>query len=353
MGFCGFIFRSSGYTIIVLIAILVYFHIECMNEEQEDAKFTDKFDPKVTDAVAKLTFAKKDTTNKIHLGLGFMFSQWAPCPVKKFVNFLSPAGFKLENGENKTIDILDARKKSPGPFDKTGFTLITLDKESVTKDWRTQLQNDPNADVKHFTKEMEPHIRKLYPNVKRIEWTHNVIRGGNKPGDQPPALISHLDYHQDKDLRVEFHKNRPALPEWLTRLTNKTESNYLMGLFDTENEKFKVMLGVWKPISPEKVCDKPLAVMDARTFKPEFQTRSELSMNLLAFTFNNLGGGIAYSPEQKWYYYSFQSTKEVLVFHQYTEGKFFANPHTSFLNKNCPKDTQSRQSVELRVALFF
>ena len=51
--------------------------------------------------------------------------------------------------------------------------------------------------------------------------------------------------------------------------------------------------------------------------------------------------------------YPFQNTREVLIFHQYSKGKFFANPHTSFLNRNCPEDTETRMSVEMRLALFF
>ena len=102
-----------------------------------------------------------------------------------------------------------------------------------------------------------------------------------------------------------------------------------------------------------QICDRPLAVMDASTFEPKFQTRMEFLVNIFLFWFNNLGGGIAYSPKQKWYYYPFQTEKEVLIFHQYSKGKFLANPHTSFLNKNCPENTESRVSVEARVALFF
>ena len=81
--------------------------------------------------------------------------------------------------------------------------------------------------------------------------------------------------------------------------------------------------------------------------------RLVVSISFGIITFHNLAGGIKYSPKQKWYYYSFQNDKEVLVFHQYSRGKFFANAHGSFLNKNCPEDTEPRVSVEMRVALFF
>ena len=197
---------------------------------------------------------------------------------------------------------------------------------------------------------MEPHLRKLYPKVKRFEWTVNVVRGGNQPGDQPPGLGPHLDYHQDDKTRKEFHKENPPLPKWMNTLT---EPDMLMGAFDNEDSKLGVLLGVWKPISPHEICDKPLAVMDARTFSKDYLSINQLAVDFGLATFNNLNGAIAFSPEQKWYYYAYQNVREVLVFHQYSKDKFFANPHTAFINKNCPKDTQNRISVEFRVGLFF
>ena len=97
-----------------------------------------------------------------------------------------------------------------------------------------------------------------------------------------------------------------------------------MGSMDTDELKLGALLGVWKPLIP-KVCDWPLAVMDASTFDAEHLIPSRNSISFGIFTFHNLAGGIKYSPKQKWYYYSFQNDKEVLVFHQYSRGKFFAN----------------------------
>ena len=133
---------------------------------------------------------------------------------------------------------------------------------------------------------------------------------------------------------------------------NNSEADILMGSMDTESLKLGALLGVWKPLVP-KVCDWPLAVLDASTFDAEHSTPSRYSINFGLFTVHNLGGGILYYPDQKWYYYSFQSDKEVLVFHHYSRGKFFANAHGSFSNKNCPEDTEPRVSVEMKAALFF
>ena len=59
--------------------------------------------------------------------------------------------------------------------------------------------------------------------------------------------------------------------------------------------------------------------MDARTFQPKNQIPLSLHINLLVAIFHNLGALISYDPSQKWYYYSRQSTTEVLVFHQYSK----------------------------------
>ena len=57
---------------------------------------------------------------------------------------------------------------------------------------------------------MNPHLQKLYPKVKKIHWTYNVVRGGNKFGDHPRAAGPHLDYYQDDKMRLEFHKEYPV-----------------------------------------------------------------------------------------------------------------------------------------------
>ena len=208
------------------------------------------------------------------------------------------------------------------------------------------LQINSSADIINFHKQMEPYLLKLYPQTKRFLWTSNVIRGGDQPGDAPPAIDTpHLDLHQNDTARVIFHKTDAAFPG--------SEADILLGNKDDEDSKLAVILGLWKPIHPDTVCDHPLAVMDARTFSEEDLFPLKLHINFLFATLNNLNGAINYNSTQKWAYYPFQTKDEVLVFHQYTKGRFFANPHTSFVNKNCPKDHGSRVSVELRVGLYF
>jgi len=334
------------------MAVLAYLHYSAITEETERkrTKFNEHYDPAQTDCSTELPFTKPGVELvTLSLGPEFVLGQALPRSVVKALSLIGSAlgisDYSAMNSEMKTVEILDARKHQPGPFSETGFTLISLDQEPQTQNWRY-----PSEDINLFREMMEPHLLKLYPQTKRFEWLSNLVRGGDQPGDQPRALGPHLDYHQDDEERDKFYEKFP-----LPSFSNRTEPHVLTGSLDTENEKLGVMLGLWKPLYPKQVMDYPLAVMDASTFEPENQILYHLHMNLGVTTFNNLNGAISYNPAQKWYYFSKQSTTEVLVFHQYSKGKWWANPHTSFLNKNCPRGTedQERISAELRVALYF
>ena len=123
-----------------------------------------------------------------------------------------------------------------GDFKKTGFTIIELKDEPLTKDWRTNV-NDKKSDMKSFTDGLEDQIRnKFYPDVKEFMWLENIVRGGGQSGDFTPALQPHLDFHQNKSLRIKYH-NQFESPE-------KFNADYpranpiLMGEADNENRTF-------------------------------------------------------------------------------------------------------------------
>ena len=109
-----------------------------------------------------------------------------------------------------------------------------------------------------FYRQVNQHLKKLYPNVKRILWTTNIVRGGGKIMDQPTAPAPHLDYHQNDEDRVQFHKEKPIFESYVIDPSSMmdfslTEPGILMGLQDTEESKLGVLLGVWKPLYPSKV----------------------------------------------------------------------------------------------------
>ena len=109
-------------------------------------------------------------------------------------------------------------------------------------------------------RQVNQHLKKLYPNVKRILWTTNIVRGGGKIMDQPTAPAPHLDYHQNDEERVQFHKEYPIFDSYVIDFNDNKAFNFslvepgiLMGLQDTEESKLGVLLGVWKPLYPSKV----------------------------------------------------------------------------------------------------
>lgn len=245
--------------------------------------------------------------------------------------------------EPSKVDIWDARKAADQiSFEKSGFMLHTMERPSETAEWRDV------EDIKKFQNEMEPKLRELYPAAKRIVWTHNMVRGGHKWTDQPGAVDGpHLDYSQNDTARLEF------FDEWPINEQAK-ELPMLVGDYDSKDEKLGVILGIWKPVYMKNpVCDHPLAIMDASTFLPEHERPYRLHINFGFFRYDTLSGAIVHDPSQKWYYYPFQTSEEVLIFTQYSRGKWWANPHGSFKNPNCPDNHETRQSIEMRVGLFF
>ena len=364
MGFYGSCLCIAGYVLVAFAAVLLYFHMECIKEREKD-RLARVFRPGETDcADVQWNFAEFGVDfemdldafgfdiTEVELGPTSVFAQKAPCAVLKLVDFFID-GFQFSKGSvvSHTVTIHDARKKSPGSFHETGFTLIDLEEDPATTDWRTPSTTNEDADIKKFYAQLEPHIMKLYPQTKRLQWTFNVLRGGlptsfgKEFGDQPRVVNPHLDYHQNDTARLAFHEDFPAM--------KGQEAELLMSLGDDDSSKLGVLLGVWKPLRPERVCDFPLAFMDTRTFDNEHQNLNKLHVSLGPSTFHNLNGAVSYSPTQMWYYYSFMTTREVVLFHQYSKDRFFVNPHGSFFNKNCPEGTEKRTSVEIRVALFF
>lgn len=245
--------------------------------------------------------------------------------------------------EPSKVSIWDARKASEQiSFERSGFMLLTMEKPSETTKWEDQ------EDIEKFQKEMEPKLRELYPATKRIVWTYNIVRGGKKLMDQKAAVDGpHLDYSQNDTARLQFYDVWPINEQ-------AKELPMLVGDYDSEDEKLGVILGIWKPVYMDTpVCDHPLAVMDASTFHPEHERPYRLHINFGYFRYDSLTGAIVHDSTQKWYYYPFQTSEEVLIFTQYTRGKWRANPHSSFKNPYCPGKYDTRKSIEMRVGLFF
>ena len=70
MGLCGRCLQLSLYTIVGLVAILVYFHLECQKEKAENLKEKTNpvFIPGETDCHVSLGFTKKGQDIEMKMG---------------------------------------------------------------------------------------------------------------------------------------------------------------------------------------------------------------------------------------------------------------------------------------------
>ena len=90
----GYFVRTLGYILVALVAVVAYFHIQCVNEKGEAEKVPKKnkfepFRPEETDCQAQLSFAEKGSDVFIHIPITWVFQQWAPCSLLKMSHAIS------------------------------------------------------------------------------------------------------------------------------------------------------------------------------------------------------------------------------------------------------------------------
>ena len=351
----GAIVLSLGVTVIIANPVLDKLILPVkMQDKPEDKKRLleqSTFDPNQTDVMGyELGFVKPHVEQlEVEAGKFYILSQsfpkWFTYVLAIYTGDAAKKAAIESQYETKSVDILDARKRQGSlKVDETGFTLLQMKQPTKTTHWRSA------KDIQqHFHEELRPYLMKLYPGATRIEFTHHVVRGGNHFGDQPAAVDGpHLDYSQNDKARAAFHETYP-----INEMVK--EQMALMGKLDTPDEEVRSLIGIWKPIhmSNQPVYDHPLAVMDASSYKQDHERPYHLHMDFIGFVLHNLNGAFTYDTNQKWYYYPYQKESEVLVFTHYSKGKHFANPHTSFLVPNRPKEYKTRQSIEMRAAVFY
>ena len=243
----------------------------------------------------------------------------------------------------QSVDILDARTMV-NDFNRTGFDLITDDAFS-TFDWDNIASSAVQKDLHDM---MAPIISKYYPNATRFSITPPIRRNAFslKAVNSP-----HVDYVPDDEEREAFYKEN-EIPAYQKTM------QCLMGRCSNKSEELDVILGVWVPTMNTPVCDKPLAVLDSSSSDFHDSTPITMalpSMKLFGKTHKQMFSIMNYKPEQKWYYYSYQTPSEMLLFHHYNRDKtnVWGNAHSSFLVSGCGSEYEPRNSIEMRVGVFF
>ena len=102
------------------------------------------FDPGATEVVTPLAYCKLGKDVEMQIGMDYLLLSFTPCPILKVLGFLGlttdQSSFAELSPDVHNVTILDARKQNLGGFHETGFTLIQLEKEPETKDWRKHRQ---------------------------------------------------------------------------------------------------------------------------------------------------------------------------------------------------------------------
>lgn len=172
------------------------------------------FDPNQTDVLGynELGFVKPEVeTMELNIGITFILAQsfpkWLTYLLDKY--YTGSDDFKKKPNKEKyetvAVDILDARLRDDLNFEERGFTLLKMEAPSETKDWRS------STDIKLFQEEIRPLVMQLYPGATRVEFTHNIVRGGSKFGDQPAAINGpHWTILKTTKLVRSFTKSIPS-----------------------------------------------------------------------------------------------------------------------------------------------
>ena len=241
------------------------------------------------------------------------------------------------------VDIFDARTLD-NDFNRTGFDLIT-DDAFPTFDWNNVDQHEV---MEKLHKIMKPHISNYYPNATRI-----LIGTPIKRNTLSIKIINsaHIDFVPNDEQREAFYKKN--------KFPGYQVIQCLLGNCDTEDDEFGTILGAWVPTTKTPVCDKPLAMLDASSISPEDVSVASVTIPSLQRRFEKpvqqMTGIIKHKPEHKWYYYPYQKSNEMILFHHYNRDKrnVWGNPHSGLTFSGCSNEYETRSSVELRIAVFF
>ncbi|KAI0508620.1 methyltransferase [Xylaria bambusicola] len=154
----------------------------------------------------------------------------------------------------------------------------------------------------------------------------------NSNGKEQPAILVHVDQSETGAIgRVRGHGGADA-----ERLLQKRAQ----------------IINVWRPINGP-VRDWPLATMDYRTIQ-----QSEIQpTDIFKQRHDRVGQtvSVVHSPDQKWYYLSGQTHKEVTLIKIWDNQDGVAKlcPHGAFLHPEADTAAIPRESIEVRCLVFY
>lgn len=245
--------------------------------------------------------------------------------------FPPPPGVSRQSGdyEPRRARIADARAAGlDASIDREGFALL----EAPTRVENFWDEDELRAIYHPETEQLLKHAI----GAERVHIFDHTLRKRGRPGalsfqrsvegeTREPVGRAHVDQTQDSGPRRLREIFGDAAERWAAR-------------------RFAIV-NVWRPLFGP-VEDAPLAVCDARSVRP-----GELVACDLVFR-DRVGEtyALAYSPEQRWFYYPRMRRDEALLLKCYDSRADVArfSPHTAFDDPATPSGARPRESIELR-----
>ncbi|TFH20992.1 MAG: methyltransferase [Myxococcales bacterium] len=227
------------------------------------------------------------------------------------------------------VRVIDARSLDrPPSLDIEGFDRVAVDDHGIDFYDAARVR-----DV--YYPEVERLVAAATGAVRVEAFDHNLrsatLAERGEHGAQWPVKFAHNDY------------------------TEKSGPQRVRDLFPDEADalidcRFAV-INVWKP-TRETVHDTPLAVCDASSIGENELIASDLQYQDRTGEIHSL----AYSPGQRWYYYSSMEPGEAMLLKCYdsmTDGRARFTAHSAFRDPAAPPDAPVRESIEVRTLAFF
>lgn len=270
------------------------------------------------------TAAENARANAVRAPLNYL----APSAAK--ASILVPAaaqGDPQRVAEYRTHDTMihDMRPLSADlSLDLQGFELVTA--PSAVRDF-----HDETEVRRTYYREIEDLVRASTGASKVLTFDHTLRIDSTRQGRKPVRTV-----HNDYTVR--------SGPQRVRDLLEPDEASRRL------NARFAV-INAWRPIN-NPVLTAPLAIADARSVAPAHFVATDLVYS------DRVGEiyDVAHHREHAWYYAPRMLPTEVLLIKTYdraTDGRARFTAHTAFDDPKAPAGAAPRQSIEVRMLVFF
>ncbi len=248
-----------------------------------------------------------------------------------------PPGVPRMNATYRPWDswVRDARPiRSSLSLEREGFVLA--DHVSATRDFG----NDGEVRAVYYP-EVQRLVEQLTGAAEVVAFDHTRRR---RAADRAPLSGNRLTFSEVREPVGKAHTDftpQSALARMRSELGPRSQQ--------LADRRFAI-INVWRPLNPEPIHDAPLAVLDARSYKPHELVSSDLIYGDRAGETYNLTHG----TEHCWYYFARQSRNEAVVFKNFdSQSPAAFAPHTAFDDPTAPSNAPLRESIEVRLFVFF